>query len=335
MGIFVQNTPLVFIVKRKSMLEVHDLTKIYGSKGKEVRAVDGVSFDVKEGDVVGLLGPNGAGKTTTIKCMCDLIMPTSGTIAIDGVNCLENPGMVHKSVSAVLEGNRNIYWRLSVEDNLRFFAGLMGREDKKMAEELMETFELSEKRKTQARFLSRGMQQKLAIACALIRDTPVVLLDEPTLGLDVTSSYSLRERMKMMTKEYDKTLLLSSHDMHVVEDVCKRVIIINHGRKIIDSTVDGLKTLFRTRSYGIVIKNGLKIDARKKIEEVFNARINVSDNKTEIEAQLRTSEMFFELVEYLKAEGCRIDTVREKEPDLEEIFIKTVGEKNDATLDPF
>lgn len=307
------------------MIEVRDLTKIYKNKKSEVKAVDQVSFSIQKGEVVGLLGPNGAGKTTTIKCLCGLIIPTSGKIMLDDKDCLKNPKLVRENISAVFEGNRNIYWRLTVEGNLRFFAGLMGKENREMVDELIESFDLSEKRKTEARLLSRGMQQRLAIACALMRDTPIVLLDEPTLGLDVPSSYALRETIKALATDHGKTLLLSSHDMHVVEEVCERVIIINHGKLIADNKVSDLFSLFRNREYKIILENTLKSSLIDRIKKDFNGQISVIDKKTEINVQVPTSEKFFLLMDTLKVENCIVNSVREDEPDLEKIFVKIVG----------
>jgi ABC-type Na+ transport system, ATPase component len=130
------------------MLEIQDLVKVYKNKNKKIRAIDEISFKIKEGEAVGILGPNGAGKTTTIKCICDLIIPTSGMITLNGVDTLKHPSLVASSISAVLEGNRNIYWRLTTEQNLEFFAGLMGKKVKKdRMDELIKNFDLTEKEK--------------------------------------------------------------------------------------------------------------------------------------------------------------------------------------------
>src|SRR4029077_21249393 len=152
------------------IVSVEDLTKVYRSRRRgEVRAVDGVSFDVRPGEIVGLLGPNGAGKTTTIKCLCTLVTPTSGRIVVDGVDARERPRAAVQKLAAVLEGTRNIYWRLSARENLEFFAALQGISRSSISsliDGLLERFRLTEQRNADARTLSRGMQQKLAVACA-------------------------------------------------------------------------------------------------------------------------------------------------------------------------
>ena len=310
------------------MLEVQDLVKVYENKNKNIRAIDGISFKIREGGAVGILGPNGAGKTTTIKCICDLIIPTSGMITLNGVDTLKHPSFVASSISAVLEGNRNIYWRLTAEQNLEFFAGLMGRTvEKDRMDELIKNFDLAEKRKTQARFLSRGMQQKLAVACALIKNTPVLLLDEPTLGLDVVSSHSLRKHIKEMVTKSKKTLLLSTHDMGVVKEVCDRVIIINHGKIVTDDSVNNLLSLFRTRSYRFLIENNPgAIDA---IKREFGVSVKPLNKKVEVLVNIYQEEYYFEFEGRLKSYGCKIDSVEEINPDFEEIFMKLVEEKDE------
>lgn len=155
-------------------------------------------------------------------------------------------------VSAVLEGNRNIYWRLTVRENLQFFAGLHGvssRSVRRRIDELIERFGLTEKEKSQARYLSRGMQQKLALACCLTKETPILILDEPTMGLDVESSSELRELVAKLGRKEKKTVLLSSHNMNLVKNVCERVIIISRGRIIADNRIENLIDIFEVQAY--------------------------------------------------------------------------------------
>src|SRR5690606_22933995 len=155
------------------------------------RAVDGISFSVDRGQVVGLLGPNGAGKTTTIKCLCGLIYPDAGSVKVNGVDVSRDRSKALRHISAVLEGNRNLYWRLTPLENLTYFAGNRGvspHESRKSALELLARFGLADKANTQVNDLSRGMQQKLAIAVALQAGTDLILLDEPTLGLDLDAA---------------------------------------------------------------------------------------------------------------------------------------------------
>ena len=171
-----------------TLMSVEGLSKTYRTRSGPVRALEDVTFSVGTNQIVGLLGANGAGKTTTIKSICGLVRPTAGRIVLDGVDALRSPRAAARRVAAVLEGNRTVYWRLSVRENLEYFAALRGlrRKDvRSRISELIERFHLEDKASTRAMRLSRGMQQKLALACAVLPATPLLLLDEPTLGLDV------------------------------------------------------------------------------------------------------------------------------------------------------
>ena len=317
-----------------TVLKVESLTKVYNRRrGKETVAVDDISFSVGKNEVVGLLGPNGAGKTTTIKCICTLIGPTKGTISVNGTDAVKNARAVLQKVTAVLEGNRNIYWRLSVRENLEFFAGLQGiplRRVRSYIDELIELFQLKEKEKTPARKLSRGMQQKLAVACALVKRTDILLLDEPTLGLDVEISHELRFALKEMAQRGERTIILSSHDMNVVQDICERVIIINDGRIVTDDKVDNLLKLFQASAYRFEIEAQLSDLQRRRLQERFKLlKINDTDHYTEIEAELEDGNHIYEIMDILKAGNSRIKSIDRKDPNMEEVFLHIVkGDKN-------
>src|SRR5690625_4096209 len=238
----------------ETIVEVKHLMKTYKKRrSKElITAVNDVSFSVRRGEILGLLGPNGAGKTSTIKMICGLLTPDSGTITINGVNNQEKRLDTLRDISAVLEGNRNIYWRLTVRENLEYFAGNRGLSRKEVApnvEKLLQQFRLKEKEKELVNRLSRGMQQKLAIAVAMLADSEVILLDEPTLGLDVETGYEVREILKNIVATEQRTIIISSHDMSVIQDICDRTVIINHGEVVTNDKVENLMKLFSVRSY--------------------------------------------------------------------------------------
>jgi ABC-2 type transport system ATP-binding protein len=315
------------------VLRVTNLRKVYRSRRRgETVAVEGVSFSVNRNEVVGLLGPNGAGKTTIIKSICTILRPTSGEIWVDGADAIRNPRAALERVTAVLEGNRNIYWRLNVRDNLEFFAGLQGqslRSVKAYIDELIEMFHLTEKVHEQARALSRGMQQKLAVACALVKRTPILLLDEPTLGLDVETSYELRWILKRMAQQGQRTILLSSHDMNVVQDICERVIIINHGKIVVDDRVENLRRLFSASAYRFEIEGHLSHQQQQKLIEQFDMiKVSADGSRTIIEAELLDSQKVYDIIDVLRENGCQLESVGKQYPNLEEIFLRIVkGEK--------
>ncbi len=314
------------------VVRVDQLTKVYRTRRERVTAVDRVSFEVQPGEVLGLLGPNGAGKTTTIKSLCTLVRPTSGEIEIGGVNVRAHPYRALKRIAAVLEGNRNIYWRLSPRENMEFFSGLQGiptRTVRPRIDQLLERFRLVDKANVSARKLSRGMQQKLAVACALIKGTEILLLDEPTLGLDVETSYELRGALKAMARDHQRTILLSTHDMNVVQDVCDRVIVIHEGRVVTDDRVTNLLHMFRARAYRFILEGRLEDRACHRLERSFEMlELHHTDHRTEIEVELLDSAALYKMMDVLRESGAIIESIDRQDPNLEEIFLAIVRGNN-------
>jgi len=310
-----------------TILEVNNLTKIYKDK-KETKALDNISFSINKNEIVGLLGPNGAGKTTTIKCICNLILPNSGKIFIKGVDAVKNSSFALTNVSSVLEGNRNIYWRMTVKENLKFFAGLQGVNKKKSVpyiEELIDFFNLKEKINTQARFLSRGMQQKLAVGCAFVRDTEILLLDEPTLGLDVETTHEMRGLIKKKAKDEDKTILLSSHNMKLIEDVCEKVIIITKGRIVVMDDITNIKNLFAIKSFVFDIAGDLAETNKKEMEKKFNVSKCIANGySTTIQIEMKETVEIYNIMDFFKSKNFDILRFETQQPDLEEIYLKIV-----------
>jgi len=304
---------------------VEGLEKQYGSGDDAVQAVDGVSFDVESGTAVGLLGPNGAGKTTTIKSLLALIVPTAGTVRIDGVDVHDRPGDAYERMGAMLEGARNVYWRLTVRENVRFFSALAGNEPNEREarhDELLAQFGLAEEADTPVRELSRGQKQKVSLACTMARDADVVFLDEPTLGLDVESSLELRRELRSLVEDDGVTVLLSSHDMDVIEDVCDRVVIMNEGRVVADDTVDNLLNLFNTQVYEVTVEESPDGDVRERLRSGFE--VESFDDQGEA-TQFRvhvTGDQFYDLVETLRSAGLSVRSFDTVEPDLEEVFLR-------------
>lgn len=311
----------------KEAIEIKNLTKFY-PQSQRTLAVDHVSFSVRKGEIVGLLGPNGAGKTTIIKCIAGLVKPTSGKILLNGTDITRHPKRAAEQVAALLEGNRNIYWRLTPLENLEFFAGLQGyrtREAKEYIEELIELFNLKEKENTPAQNLSRGMQQKLALACALIRQTEILLLDEPTLGLDVETSYELRHLLKDLVAKGERAVLLSSHDMHVVQDVCERVVILNYGKVIVNDQLDNLVKLFQATAYHFEIQGLISKEQELKLKRGFPLlKLSASGEMTYIDVESNGTPDFFDAIEILKESGVKVVSISHKEPNLEELFLKII-----------
>jgi ABC-2 type transport system ATP-binding protein len=308
------------------IVDVEGLRKVYRSRRRgDVVAVDDLSFRIEPGEVVGLLGPNGAGKTTTIKCLATLVRPTGGRVTLDGVDALRQPARAVERIAALLEGNRNMYWRLTPRENIEFFAALQGiptRTARARIDPLLDRFGLGEKRNTPARMLSKGMQQKLALACAIARDTPLLVLDEPTLGLDVEASHDLRAHIRELSAD-GRTVMLSSHDMAVVQDVCERVIIVNKGRVVTNDRVENLIALFKARAYRFTLDAPVVDGAADALRARLGA-VRLDDDARAFEVELLDGSGFYAVVDILRDAGAAIESVDRKDPDLEEIFLRIV-----------
>jgi ABC-2 type transport system ATP-binding protein len=303
-------------------LSVRDLTKTYGD---DVRAVDGVSLDVEPGTVVGLLGPNGAGKTTFIKSALGLVLPDEGRVTVDGVDVYADTREAYRHVGAMLEGARNVYWRLTVRENLRFFAAL-GDVDPERAEErgdrLLDRLGLAGKADTAVNDLSRGMKQKVALACTLSRDVPVVFLDEPTLGLDVESSLELRRELRRLAGE-STTVVLSSHDMGVIEAVCDRVVVLDEGRVVADDSVESLKALFRTRRYRLVVDGAVDPSLADRLDREFGgAERTPLGGRTRIDLSVGSGRDLHAALGAVLDAGHEVVSVEAADRDFEAVFLR-------------
>ena len=317
------------------IIEVRNLEKYYKKrKSKEyVKAVDDISFHVNKGEIVGLLGPNGAGKSTTIKMICGLLIPDAGDITVSGLDTNKNRLDSLKHISAVLEGNRNLYWRLTVRENLEYFAGNRGSSRKEVAvriNELLTDFNLKNKEKELVNRLSRGMQQKLAIAVALLAESDVILLDEPTLGLDVETGYEVRELLRDIVEKYNRTIIISTHDMDVVQDLCERTVIINDGKVITDDRVENLLRLFEVRSYTVQLGALLTDQQQLLLSEKFVHYEYIPDTyQSIIEVDFAKSEQIYDLFDVLKTENTPVESIDRGTINFEQIFMKLVkGEES-------
>jgi len=220
-------------------IHTEDLTKSFGN----FVAVNGISFDVNQSEIFGLLGPNGAGKTTTIKMLCTLLIPTRGKAEVDGYDVVKEADEVRKKIGVVTE-KLIAYDRLTPLENLRIFGRLYGMDSqilKQRSEELLKLVELWDFRKTRVGNFSSGMRQRLNIVRALIHDPEIIFLDEPTIGLDPTTAHNIRELIKRLNKESEKTMLLTTHYMDEADRLCDRIGIIDYGRIVALDTPHNLK----------------------------------------------------------------------------------------------
>ncbi|WIV13118.1 ATP-binding cassette domain-containing protein [Proteiniborus sp. MB09-C3] len=228
------------------MIQVKNLTKKY----KEVEAVKGVSFTVEEGTVFGLLGENGAGKTTTLRMLATMIKPTSGTALINELDLVDEPDNVRGRIGILFGGDTGLYDRLTARENIEYFGllnGMSKSDISKRVDELSKKLDMEEYIDRRVGKFSKGMKQKVSIARSIVHDPNIMLLDEPTTGLDVTSVRIVHEFI-LDQKNEGKTIIFSSHSMSEVEKLCDVVGIINKGKLIEISTLDGLKNKFNNNN---------------------------------------------------------------------------------------
>lgn len=304
-------------------LEVDNLKKIYRYGGKVLEAVRCVSLTLTAGEVLAFLGPNGAGKTTTIKMIAGLIRPDAGRVRIAGVDPHRNPQAL-QLVGAVLEGNRNLYWRLTPEENLEYFGvlkGLSRREARRRSRILLERFDLLSKRQAIVQTLSRGMQQKLAIAVALVHQPKLLLLDEPTLGLDVEATQNVKTLVKAIAQE-GCAILLTTHQLNIAEELSHRVAIIQNGEIIASSSTRDLIRQFSAQAYAIELEGELD-QARVKALQQVDAEVQAGQI-----IYMGSPEGLYRVFEILKP--LPLVQVKQDSADLTEIFLKLVREDRNA-----
>jgi ABC-2 type transport system ATP-binding protein len=214
------------------MIVARDLTKLYGA----FAAVGGLSFDVQPGEVLGLVGPNGAGKTTTLRCLAGIIAPTGGVVEVAGHN-MQTDAVAAKQQLAFIPDEPHLFDYLTVQEHLRFIARLYGVANaESRIPPLLEELELTEKTKTLPGELSRGMKQKLAIACGLLHEPSVLMLDEPLTGLDPAGIRKMRATISNRAKA-GTAVVLSSHLMHLVEELCTKILVVRRGVRVAYGTL--------------------------------------------------------------------------------------------------
>jgi len=220
-------------------VEAHNVTKVFGS----IRALDGLSFSVKQGEVFGLIGPNGAGKTTALRIVSTLLLPTSGTVKVFERDVVRDAADVRKIISYLPE-EAGAYRYLSGWEYLEFMARFHTSDKSEARKMVMEAAEISglrERLRDKTKTYSKGMKRRLLVARALMPKPKLAILDEPTSGLDVLHSYHVREIIKSYVKRHGVTVLLSSHNMLEVEHLCDKVALINRGRLVAEGAPQELK----------------------------------------------------------------------------------------------
>ena len=303
------------------IIEVENLVKYYG----EVKAVDGVSFAVEEGEIFGLLGPNGAGKTTLMEILCCLRRFDSGKATIRGFDLIKDSLKVRASIGFCPQETL-LYDLLSVRENFAFSASLFSLSSKKFNERV----EFSSKVLGVGEFLNRrvqqlsgGMKRRANLAASIIHDPPLVILDEPTVGFDPNVKRDFWELIKNL-KQYGKTVLLSTHDMYEADEICDRVAIMDKGKIVaLDKPFALKKTIGGDAAIHIRVKDS---QTEKALAVLKEYKTTVIDNEIRVSAK-NPWEIMAEVSNKLISQGIFTEKIEIVEPTLEDVFIKLAGRK--------
>lgn len=311
-------------------IELENISKVYkGPKKTTITAVEQLNLTVGGSQVFGVLGANGAGKTTTIKMMCGLIIPTTGEIRLNGYDVKRQRSQAARQIGAVLEGTRNVYWRLTAWENLMYFGRLKGYSGSRLAargKQLLQELELWDRRDQPLRYFSRGMQQKVAVAAALIADPPIVLLDEPTLGLDIQAALTVKSWIARLAREEGKTVILTTHQLDLAQDLCERVAIMYKGQLLTNQPLDELLYLFEKNRYQIKVRGELTAHQQ---EQLHDWKVTSENGETLLDGTLANQEALHELLTDLYRWNFPILAVNQQEPDLENVFVQMISQKKE------
>ena len=305
-----------------NVLEIKNLTKKFG----DFIAVDNMSLAIQEGEIFGFLGSNGAGKSTTINMISGLLRTNSGEIKILGKNIASESKFAKMNIGIVPQ-DLAIYEDMTAYENVRFFAGLYGlrgAELKERSEEALEFVGLLDKQKSYPKNFSGGMKRRLNIACAIAHRPKLIIMDEPTVGIDPQSrNYILTSVRKL--NDMGCTVIYTSHYMEEVEEICSRIAIVDHGKVIAEGTKEQLKALITdTKDIWVEVKHTENLDESplKQISGVHS--VAFEENVVKINSQSEVNNLN-QIIQYFMNEGMEIRSLKEQAPNLETVFLTLTG----------
>lgn len=317
------------VIELKNLKREFVVKKGWIKRKKEiVKAVDGISFEVKKGEIFGLLGQNGAGKTTIIKMLITLLAPSSGTCKVLGFNTYGEEKKFRDKINFIFGGEMGVYRRLSARDNLKYFANLYYMNDDKANEQidkLLELVNLKDKADVLVETFSKGMVQRLQIARGLINDPEIIFMDEPTIGLDPFGAKILRDIIRKLKAE-GKTIMLTTHYLYEADELCDRIAIINNGHLVALGTPQELRNIISgMNTIEIVIEkiNDETIDCIEKLENVHSVEKADTDKGVKLTIKhLESEDVSGGILNLLS--GLKILSFNRKELTLEDVYIKLV-----------
>jgi len=293
---------------------------LFSSAYTEVQAVDQVSFQIEEGEFVGYIGPNGAGKSTTIKMLSGILHPSRGKVKVAGYSPQEQRKEVAKRIGVVFGQRTQLWWDLPVRDSLEILQAMYKIDDTAYRKAMLrydDLLDLQEFMDTPVRKLSLGQRMRADLAAALLHDPPVLFLDEPTIGLDVLAKKKIREFLQQINRIEKKTVLLTTHDMDDIEQLCERIILINHGKVVLDGSLRQLREQIGLPSVMVIeyrhepsVADELSGQGVEKTEWEGN-QLHIHFDKTKVSA--------LQILTEIGRWGEPID-IQIKEPEIEDII---------------
>jgi len=301
----------------KNALKVEKLTKIYSSKSsKEVRALNNLNLEVKEGEIFGLLGPNGAGKTTFLNILAGTVIKNSGIVNVWGYDLDKNPRQIRSSIGIVPQ-EINLDAFFSPKKLLELQAGLYGIAKKdRITDTILKLVSLEKQANTYARSLSGGMKRRLLIAKAMVHRPPILVLDEPTAGVDVELRQNLWNNVRALNKQ-GVTIILTTHLMYEAQEMCNRIAILNKGNLVKLDTTNNLLNSIKTKKISFKVKKIIKINPKDLNGIKFSYK---SDNEIIVSYE-REKHKIDEIINKVKNTGMEIYDISTDEGDLEDVFI--------------
>jgi len=304
------------------LLEIKNLVKRYD----EFLAVDNISFSIKEGEILGLLGPNGAGKTTIINCIIGLNKIDSGSIKVFGRDLRTNELDIKKHIGIVTQ-NISLYYDLNAYDNVMYFGGIYGLRGKYLKERVEETLNfvgLWEDRKKSPEAFSGGMLRRLNIACGIVHRPKLIIMDEPTAGIDPQSRSHILGGIEKLNRE-GASVIYTSHYMEEVERLCKNIIILDQGRIIAKGTKDELKSMVSTEEKVRIKPSSLNYTVIDKIKQVYGVKeCNIDEEYINIISK-KGSKNLGKIIDMLVNDGIEIEDIAIDKPNIETVFLTLTG----------
>ncbi len=310
----------------ENIIEVNGLERVFGQN----RAVDGMTFHVKQGEVFGLLGPNGAGKTTTVRLLNGILPPSGGTMRVFGLDPTVN-GQRIREKTGVLTESPSLYERLSARDNLEFFGTLAGIPEEKLSQRVLDIlsfFGLQDRVDDKVETYSKGMKQRLALARALVHEPPLLFLDEPTSGLDPEAAQQVNELIAGLSQRSGQTILLATHNLLEAQRLCDRVAVMNKGRILAMGSLKELtRKLWPVTWVDITFWETPAETVRGSLKTQRGV-IQITGQGEALQVQVENEEVIPKVIQHLTGQGASILRVNPRDYTLEDIyFALQAGEK--------